>query len=269
MEQIHDPTAFNSDDSSGSNLSANFVGRRALVTGGARGIGRGITLKLAQLNAEVFVLDNSVPDLEQLKADAASLGYNNIHARCVDLSDWDATYEVVSSLLPTDLLVNNVGIVIQQKFLSITPEAFDRTININTRSALNVSQVVAKSMTERKCPGSIVNIASLASVAGGAGMGCYSASKAALDSLTRSMALELGPNKIRVNSVQPTFIATEMTKPMASSPAFACILNRIPLGPEMGEVEDVVNAVIYLLSDRARFVSGVHLRVDGGHYCNI
>ncbi|GAU96916.1 hypothetical protein RvY_08285 [Ramazzottius varieornatus] len=146
---------------------------------------------------------------------------------------------------------------------------FYRVMSIDVKSALNISQIVARAMMERGSHGSAVNISSLASVAGDRGMGCYSAAKAALDSIARSKAHELGPYKIRVNSVQPTFISTEGTKPLAGVPAMETYSTSIPLGGKMGEIEDVVDAVVFLLSDQSRFVSGVHLRIDGAQYSRI
>jgi L-xylulose reductase len=160
--------------------------------------------------------------------------------------------------------VNNAGISVPQSFLSASPEAFDRTMAVNVRAAMIVSQVVAAGMIARGQGGAIVNVSSQASMVGLADHATYCASKGALDQLTRVMALELGPRGIRVNAVNPTVTLTPMGEMAWSEPVKrGAMLAKIPLGKFATPV-DVAQAVAYLLSQQAAMIHGVMLPVDGG-----
>lgn len=162
--------------------------------------------------------------------------------------------------------MNNAGVASNAPFLEATVADFDSTMNVNLRSAFVISQVVAKDMVARKIThGSIVNVSSQASMVALDNHTAYCTSKAALDQLTRMMALELGPKGIRTNAVNPTVVLTEMGTKAWSDPAKAGpMLAKIPLG-KFAEVEDVVEAVLFLLSPaKARMINGVTLPVDGG-----
>ncbi|EZA57458.1 L-xylulose reductase, partial [Ooceraea biroi] len=223
------------------------------------GIGMDLALRLSKSNAQVFALSKTKEHLDKLvKADP------KIRAICVDLRDWDATRKAVESVLPIDLLVNNAGLSILAPFLDVTPESFDLVFDVNVKAVLNVSQVVAKGMIERKSGGSIVNISSQAGQAAFKDHAVYCASKAALDMLSKTMAMELGPHNIRVNTVGPTVVMTEMGKMNWSDPHKAQeLLNKIPLG-RFAEVDEVVDCIVYLLSDRSSMINGVCLPIDGG-----
>jgi len=163
-----------------------------------------------------------------------------------------------------DLLVNNAGIARLQPFLETTVQAFDETLAVNVRAAFIIGQVVAKNMIKRGKGGSIVNISSQASLVALQDHTSYCTSKGALDQLTRMMALELGPHKIRVNSVNPTVVLTPMgelgwSKPEKRDPMLA----KIPLGRFAKPIE-VSHAITYLLSDFASMIHGAILPVDGG-----
>ncbi|XP_055348434.1 L-xylulose reductase-like [Paramacrobiotus metropolitanus] len=244
-------------DSSG---SEQFTGKRILVTGASRGIGKGIALKLASLGADVFAVGTSAEHLQKLQQENS-----RIHPIQVNLSDWDATRRAVEAVLPIDLLVNNAATFVHESFLQITEQGYERQMGVNLKAVINVSQIVAKSLIDRKIPGSIVNVSSICAQVALHDETVYCASKAALDAVTRSMALELGPHKIRVNSILPNLILTDMameagyTDPTTAKP----FLDRTPLG-RLGDVDDCVNAVVFLLSDRSKFITGVHLPIDGG-----
>ncbi|UYV75823.1 DCXR [Cordylochernes scorpioides] len=181
----------------------------------------------------------------------------------VDLTDWDATKQAVESCGPVDLLVNNAGVASLQSFGSITPEAIDSVFSVNVKAAINVSQVVVEGMKARG--GAIVNLSSQASLVALPDHTVYCASKAALDQITKVMALELGPHKIRVNSVCPTVVNTAMGRLAWSDPDLVTRTTaKIPLG-RFCEVEDVVAAVMFLLSDGAAMITGSCLPVDGGY----
>ncbi|EFN88896.1 L-xylulose reductase [Harpegnathos saltator] len=240
-------------------MNINFEGKRILVTGAGQGIGRDLALRLSKYKGQVFALSKTKKNLDSLAATDPK-----IRTICVDLCEWDATRKAVQSVLPIDLLVNNAGVAVLAPFLDVTPDQFDLIISVNVKAVLNVSQVVAGSMIERKSGGSIVNISSQASQAALKDHSVYCASKSALDMLSKAMALELGPHNIRVNTVNPTVIMTEMGKlGWSDSEKAQSMLSKIPLG-RFGEVDEVVDAVVYLLSNRSSMINGVSLPIDGG-----
>lgn len=236
-----------------------FEGKRILVTGGCQGIGRGLVLELWRLGANVVTVSNNAENLNKLKEE-----YPSIEIVYVDLRNWNKTREVIDALGVFDGLVNNAGIAIIEPFLECKKESLNETLDVNINAVINVSQVVAKKMIENKRKGSIVNISSQASKAALKDHVAYCASKGALDALTRVMALELGPFGIRINTVNPTVIMTEMGRKVWAEPSKSKeMLSKIPLG-RFGEVKEVVNAVLFLLCDSASLISGVQLPIDGG-----
>jgi len=240
-------------------MEISFKGKRILVTGAGQGIGRGIAVELWRAGANIVALSRTRSHLETLHME-----YPSIEIVDVDIADWEKTRKVVESLGHFDALVNNAAIAVCEPFLECKPADFDKTFDVNVKAVLNISQVVARKMVESNTHGTIVNISSQASKAALIDHAIYSASKAALDALTRAMALELGPHGIRVNAVNPTVIMTEMAKVGWSDPAKANeMLAKIPLR-RFGEVSEVVNAVVFLLSDRSSMITGVELPIDGG-----
>ncbi|KOB73208.1 L-xylulose reductase [Operophtera brumata] len=263
-------------------MEISFKGKRILVTGAGQGIGRGIAVELWRAGANIVALsrtrshletlhmeypsieivDVDIADWEKTRKVVESLGhfdalvnnaaiakeYPSIQVANVDLRDWNKTKEVVDSLGVFDALVNNAGIAVIEPFLECSAASFDEIISVNVRAILNVSQVVAKKMIQNNIKGSIVNISSQASMAALKDHVAYCASKGAVDSMTRVMALELGEHGIRVNTVNPTVIMTEMGRKVWSEPAKSKgMLSKIPLG-----------------SSDASMISGVQLPVDGG-----
>ncbi|KAJ8318746.1 hypothetical protein KUTeg_003837 [Tegillarca granosa] len=223
-----------------------FDGKSALVTGGSRGIGKAIAIGLLNAGAEVYVLGKSEENLKKLKQE-----YPEIHTVHADLTNWDTTRSEVEKLGHIDLLVNNAGIEIKANFMNTTRETFEKVIDSNLKGAFNVSQVIAKSMIDRKTGGSIVNISSVDSTRPSREAVTYSISKAGLDMMTKGMALELGPHQIRVNNVNPTYVPTDMTKDFyADSESYAKMVECHPL-KKLAELEDVMNAVLFLLSEKA------------------
>ena len=244
------------------NTQFDFKGKRVLITGAGKGIGRDIALLMASSNARVVALSRTASDLESLKSE---IGKSGIECETIaaDVSDAAAARDAGTQAGAIDLLVNNAGISIPQSFLDTSVQAFDDTMNINVRAALIISQVVARGMVERK-QGAIVNVSSQASQAAIADHAAYCASKGALDQLTRVMALELGPHNIRVNAVNPTVTLTPMGEMAWSDEAKSTpMLAKIPLG-KFALPRDVSNAVAFLLSDEAAMIHGACLPVDGG-----
>ncbi|XP_067005950.2 L-xylulose reductase [Anabrus simplex] len=239
-------------------MNISFAGKKVLVTGAGQGIGRELVKALVKCGAEVTALSRTKSHLDTLAQEVP------VKTVCVDLSDWAATHAAVEAIGPVDCLVNNAAVAILESFLNIKPESFDTSFNINVKSVINVSQVVVKNMIKRKTPGSIVNISSQASQAALADHTVYCGTKGALDMISKVMALELGPHNIRVNCVNPTVVMTAMGKIGWSQPEKAGpMLSKIPLG-RFAEVDEVVHAILFLLSDKASMISGTTLPVDGG-----
>lgn len=241
-------------------MNIDFGGKIALVTGASKGIGYDIALALAKGGAiKVYAVSRTLKDLEKLKDQN-----DKIEPVVCDLTDWDTTAKVIGELGPVDLLVNNAGVSILQPFLDITPEVYSQIFDLNVKSVIQVSQIVARKMIDKGSGGVIVNVSSMASTMSLKDHTCYCASKAALDSLTRSMAAELGSKNIRVNACNPTVTFTDMGRMAWGDPKrSAPVLSRIPIG-RFAEVEDVTNVVLYLLSDKSAMLNGVTLPVDGG-----
>lgn len=240
-------------------MDISFHGKRALVTGAGKGIGRALVKALAAGGADTVAVSRTQADLDSLKAEVPT-----IHTIQVDLTDWKATQEAISAICPVDLLVNNAAIGRSRPLEDIEPNTFQDLLDINLKAVVNVSQLVAKTMVDRGKGGAIVNVSSQASQMALWGHIEYAASKAAVDSITRVMALELGPHQIRVNAINPTVIMTEMSKKYWSVPERRDpMLAKIPMG-KFGEVKDVVHPILYLLSDKADMITGITLPVDGG-----
>lgn len=235
-----------------------FAGKRVMLTGAGKGIGRTLAEMLVKRGAAVYAMTRSADDVAALKGD---LG---IEAVAVDLADPAATKAAAEAGGSCDYLINNAGTTELQSFLETTVEAFDKLIAVNTRAPMLVGQVYARDRIAKGTGGAIVNVSSLASFIGIPDHAAYCASKGGLDALTRVMARELGPHGIRVNAVNPTVTLTPMAVKAWSDPAKAStMLSRIPLGRFAGP-EEVGEAILFLLTDAASMVHGIALPVDGG-----
>lgn len=240
-------------------MELNFAGKRALVTGAGKGIGREIASLLSSFGAEVIAVGRTAADLDDL---ANEIG---CETATVDVSDVERTMRVAEALGVVDLLVNNAGISRPQSFLDTTVRDFDDTIAVNVRGVMIVSQIVARGMIERGTGGAIVNVSSQASMVALQDHASYCASKGALDQLSRVMALELGPYGIRVNCLNPTVTLTPMGAMAWGDPAKSGpMLDKIPIG-RFAKPLDVAHAAAYLLSDAAGMIHGATLPVDGGY----
>ncbi len=235
-----------------------FKQKRVLVTGAGKGIGREIARMLHRSNAQVIALSRTEKDLQSLNRE---IGCETIIA---ELADPDAAKRAAERAGNVDHLVNNAAIAILEPFLKITVDAWDKTMAVNLRGVMIVSQVIARQMIERGVAGSIVNVSSMAAFQALPDHAAYCATKAGLDQLTAVMAVELGQHKIRVNSVNPTVVLTDMGKRAWSDPAKGGpMLARIPLR-RFAECEDIASVVCFLLTDGAAMLNGLALRIDGG-----
>lgn len=244
-------------------LELGLAGRRALVTGAGKGIGRSMVQALHAAGVQVVAVSRTRADLDSLVRECPG-----VEPVCVDLGDWQAVERELGGVGPVDLLVNNAAVAVLQPFLEVTKEAFDISFDVNLRAVIQVSQIVARDLISRGAPGSIVNVSSQASQRAIRNHTIYCAAKGAMDMLTKVMALELGPHKIRVNAVNPTVVMTAMGQANWSDPQKAkSMLDRIPLG-RFAEVDNVVDAILFLLSDRSSMITGSTLPVDGGFLAN-
>lgn len=243
-----------------STLQIDFKNRRALVTGAGKGIGREIAVMLHRFSARVVAVSRTPSDLEALRDEI------NCETIVADLGEVEQARRAARQAGEIDLLVNNAAIAILESFLETKTESWDATMAINLRAVLIVSQIVAKGMIERSVAGSIVNISSMSSFQALPDHAAYAASKAGLDQLSKVMAVELGPYKIRVNSINPTVVMTEMGKRAWTDPSKGGpMLARIPL-QRFAECEDIASVVCFVLSDAAGMLNGLALRVDGGFW---
>lgn len=241
-------------------MEISFVNKKVLVTGAGKGIGRDLCKKLLKCGASVIGVSRTQSALDSLAKEAPA-----IKTICLDIAeDWNKIKKVIEEIGPVDCLVNNAAVAICTPFLDVQPEEFDVMFNVNVKALLNVSQTVARAMVKNKIAGSIVNISSQASQAALKDHIVYSGTKSAVDIMSRIMALELGPYNIRVNCVNPTVVMTDMGRVGWSDPAKADqMLSKIPLH-RFAEVYEVVNTILFLLSDVAPMVNAVTLPVDGG-----
>lgn len=238
-------------------------GRRALVTGGSSGIGLGCAVALAEAGAHVIIMARRQEQLDEVAAAMTEAGHS-VEVDVGDIGDIEGMAAAVEHLRPLDIFVNSAGLARHAPAVDTDPADFDAVMNVNLRGAYFASQAVAKAMMADGRKGSIINISSQMAVVGGIDRAVYCASKHAVEGFTKSMAIEMGPHGIRVNTVCPTFIRTPLTEQTFSQPArVKWIEEKIKLG-RVGEVEDVMGAVRFLASDAAALVTGTALLIDGG-----
>tara|TARA_B100001059_G_scaffold29076_1_gene23541 strand:- start:11927 stop:12694 length:768 start_codon:yes stop_codon:yes gene_type:complete len=238
-------------------------GRRALVTGGSSGIGLGCAVALAEAGAHVTVMARKQSALDEV-SEAFDKQDWPIATISNDIADCEATKDCLSGYEPFDILVNSAGLARHAPATDTSTEDFDAVMNVNLRGAFFLAREAAKSMIEAKLAGSIITISSQMAFVGGVDRSVYCASKFAVEGFTKSMAIELAPHKIRINTISPTFIRTPLTEQTFSRPSrVKWIEEKIKLG-RVGEIEDIMGAVQFLAGDAAGLVTGTSLLVDGG-----
>ncbi len=238
-------------------------GRRALITGGSKGLGLAASAALAAAGAHVTVCARSAAELNDAVAAIRSSG-GNAEAMMLDVNDTAAVQSAIAAAEPFHVLVNNAGTNRPRTFLDVSIDDYDTIMGLNVRAAFFVAQAVAARMAATKTAGSIIHISSQMGHVGGANRTVYCASKAALEGLTKAMAIDLAAHQIRVNTIGPTFIETPLTKPFFENAAFkTSVLQKIKLG-RLGQVEDIMGAIVFLASDASALMTGTSMIVDGG-----
>lgn len=244
-----------------------FENQTAIVTGGGRGIGKATSLRLASEGAAVAVVDIDLEPAERVVQTIIAKD-GQAMALQVDVTSRPQVNGMLAAVIErydqVDVLANIAGIGFSERFLEIKDENWDLMLNTNLYSAFLSSQVVARHMVELNIPGRIVNMASTNGLVGEADFAHYNAAKFGVVGLTMTMAIELAPYNIRVNSVCPGLIKTRLSRPLREDPGLtADYLQKIPLN-RFGEPEEVAAAVAYLASTDSGYITGHQLVIDGG-----
>jgi NAD(P)-dependent dehydrogenase (short-subunit alcohol dehydrogenase family) len=238
-------------------------GKRALVTGGGRGIGLTAASALATAGAHVTLAARTRNEIEEAAAAIRARG-EQAEALTLDVTDIQAVRQAIAAAAPFQILINNAGMNRPALLPDVKIEDFDAIFSLNVRAAFFMAQAVALRLVEAKLPGSIVNISSQMGHVGAARRAVYCASKHAMEGFTKAMAIELAPHNIRVNSLGPTFLETPMTKPFFENKAFRDeVLSKIKLG-RLGQLEELTGAIVFLASDASSLMTGSALVLDGG-----
>lgn len=246
-------------------MSFDLSDKTILITGAGSGIGRALAIAAVKAGGVVYALCRQQAHLDSLVEE-----YPAIKPVRVDLSDWDATREELEKLGPIDCLVNNAAISVGgEAALDASKGKLDEILAVNLYAAINTMQVIGKTMVDAGKGGSIVNVSSTLGINPMQGMMPYNISKAALDMATKQFALELGPHKIRVNSVNPFTVKTDMSRAIWENQVLAEKLwAQTPLG-RFAEIKEVVGPILYLLSDCSSMVTGTTNPIEGGLLSNI
>ena len=238
-------------------------GRKALVTGAGRGIGLAAAAALADAGAEVCLIARTGSEVLDVTEAIQARG-DSANAITLDVTDKQATEQMIAEQGPFQVLVNNAGTTRPGPGIDYDENDYDEVMSLNVKSVYFTTRAVARGLVEAGLEGSIINMSSQMGHVGGPGRTVYCASKHALEGFTKALAWELGDAGIRVNTLCPTFIETPMSRPMLKDSEFKdWVLSKIALG-RLGQVEDLMGAVIYLASDASRLVTGSALMVDGG-----
>ena len=243
--------------------SLRLDGLKALVTGASSGIGLGCAVALAEAGSHVVLSARNIDTLNDVVGAIKAKGLS-AEAMVMDVADTNLVQETIDSKGPFDILVNSAGLGRHSPSKDTLIEDFDAVMNVNLRGAYFVTQAVANGLIKLKKPGSLINISSQMGHVGGVDRAVYSASKHAVEGFTKAMAIEWGSHQIRVNTICPTFIRTPLTQSTFDNPdRKEWIESKIKIG-RIGEVEDIMGAVVFLASAGSSMVTGSALMVDGG-----
>ena len=238
-------------------------GRRAFVTGASRGIGLGAAAALCGAGAHVVIAARNRVEVEAAATAITDAG-GSVEAVVLDVTDAEAVRAVVAAQDAFDILVNNAGMNRPGPMQAMSVDDYDAVMDVNVRAVYFLTQAVVAKMLAAARGGSIINVSSQMGRVGGLERTVYCASKHAIEGLTRALAIELGPQQIRVNTICPTFIRTPFTAQTFANPELvAWIESKIKLG-RIGEIEDIMGAVVFLASDAAALITGSSLMIDGG-----
>jgi NAD(P)-dependent dehydrogenase (short-subunit alcohol dehydrogenase family) len=235
-------------------------GRRAIVTGAGRGIGLAAAAALAAAGAEVTLISRT---LSEVQAAASEIG-NGATAAVLDVSDIAAVKAFFESRRAFHILVNNAGTNRPKPMWDVTEEDYDAVYDLNVRSAFFVVQACVHKMIAEGAQGSLIHMSSQMGHVGGPNRSLYCGSKWALEGINKAFALDLAAHGIRSNTIAPTFVETPLTKPFFEDPAFKNhVLSKIKLG-RIGQVEDLMGAILFLASDASALMTGTSMIIDGG-----
>ena len=238
-------------------------GKRALITGAGRGIGRAAAFALAEAGAHVTLAARTASELEAAATAIRARG-QPADVLLLDVTDVSAVRQAIAAAAPFGILLNNAGTNRPRPLVEVTVDDFDAIMAVNVRAAYFVAQAVARRLIESKQPGSIINVSSQMGHVGAARRSVYCASKHAMEGFTKAMAIELAAHNIRVNSLAPTFLDTPLTRPFFQDKSFRDeVLSKIKLG-RLGSVDDLVGAIVFLASDASSLMTGSALMLDGG-----
>jgi len=237
--------------------------KRALVTGGGGGIGLAAASALSDAGAHVTIVDIAKDTAEAAAAALRERG-GRADAMALDVTDIDAVRAAIAAAEPFDVLCNNAGTNRPANFVDVKVEDFDWVLRLNLRATFFVAQAVARRLIEAERPGSIINTSSQMGHVGAARRSVYCATKHAVEGFTKSMAVELAPHNIRVNTIAPTFLETPMTRPFFENKAFRDeVLAKIKFG-RLGRLDEITGAIVFLASDASSLMTGSSLVLDGG-----
>lgn len=243
----------------------NISGKKVIITGGSRGIGKEIALTLAKHGADIIINYSNSPKKALEVVDMIKELGANAYAIKADISKMDEASNLIKEAYDKfgniDVLVNNAGITKDNLLMRMTEEEWDDVMAVNLKGTFNVTKSIIRKMMKQKS-GSIINISSVVGITGNPGQCNYSASKAGIIGFTKSLAKEIGKKNIRVNAIAPGFIQTEMTDQL-NEDLKKSYLNNIALN-KFGNATDVANAVLFLSSDLSEYITGQTLVVDGG-----
>jgi NAD(P)-dependent dehydrogenase (short-subunit alcohol dehydrogenase family) len=238
-------------------------GQRAIVTGAGRGIGLAAAAAVAEAGAAVTLVARSWNEIDAGAAAIRAAG-GNAEAVILDVGDLAAVATFFADRPPYHVVVNNAGTNRPKPMQDVVEADYDAVLDLNVKSAFFVAQAAARAMIAARLSGSLIHMSSQMGQVGGPNRSLYCASKWALEGMSKSFALDLASFGIRSNTIAPTFIETPMTRPFLDDPAFkASVLDKIKLG-RLGQVEDVMGAVLFLASSASSLVTGSTLVVDGG-----
>ena len=233
-------------------------GRRAVVTGAGRGIGLAAAAALADAGADVTLVARTASEIE---AAADAMGGT---AAILDVTDIAAVRAFFAARPAFDILVNNAGTNRPKPMMDVSEEDYDAVYDLNVKSAFFVAQAVVQRMIAAGIGGSLIHIGSQMGHVGGLNRSLYCGSKWALEGMNKAFALDLAAHNIRSNTIAPTFIETPLTKPYFEDPVFkASVLSKIKLG-RIGQVEDLMGAIVFLASDASALMTGTSMIIDGG-----